>query len=103
MESILLMAPQGGEAGGGSMVGTIIMLGSIFLIFYFMIIRPQNKKMKEREKMLNEIQKGDKVITSGGLHGTIANIDEKVYMLDLGGNVKVKIEKSAVTTVVKNN
>ncbi len=59
------MAPSG-DGGGGSLVSTIIMFGAIFLIFYFMIIRPQQKRAKEREKMLSNIQKGDKIVTSGG-------------------------------------
>lgn len=93
------MAPSG-SGGGGSFVSTIIMFGAIFLIFYFMIIRPQQKRAKEREKMLSNIQKGDKVITNGGLHGVIAGIDEKTVLLQVGDNVKLKFERSAVTSVV---
>ena len=69
MDLLIAMAPQGGE--GGSMVSTIIMFGAIFLIFYFMIIRPQQKKSKERTKLLSNLEKGDKVVTSGGIHGII--------------------------------
>ncbi len=95
----LLFAFQGSN-GGGSLVSTLVMFGAIFAIFYFMIIRPQQKRAKEREALLNAIKKGDKVITSGGLHGVIAGIEEKTILLDLGNNIKVKIERSAVTTVV---
>ena len=70
MDLLIAMAPQGGE--GGSMVSTIIMFGAIFLIFYFMIIRPQQKKSKQREKLLSNLEKGDKVVTSGGIHGIIS-------------------------------
>jgi preprotein translocase subunit YajC len=97
---LLAMAPQSGEGGGGGMVSTIIMFGAIFLIFYFMIIRPQQKRAKERDKMLANIQKGDKVVTSGGVHGTISGIDEKTVLLDVGDKVKLKVERSAVTTVI---
>ncbi|MFZ0452610.1 MAG: preprotein translocase subunit YajC [Ignavibacteriaceae bacterium] len=99
MNTIIAMAPSG-SGGGGSFVSTIIMFGAIFLIFYFMIIRPQQKRAKEREKMLSNIQKGDKVITNGGLHGVIAGIDEKTVLLQVGDNVKLKFERSAVTSVV---
>lgn len=99
MNLLLAMAPQGGDAGGGSMVSTLIMFGAIFAIFYFMIIRPQQKRAKEREKLLSQLKKGDKVITSGGLHGTIAGLDEKTLLVDLGGNVKVKVERSAIGNV----
>ena len=100
MLELLAMAPQSGEGGGGGMISTIIMFGAIFLIFYFMIIRPQQKRAKERDKMLANIQKGDKVVTSGGVHGTIAGIDEKTVLLDVGDKVKLKVERSAVTTVI---
>lgn len=99
MNTILAMAPQGD--GGGSFISTIIMFGAIFLIFYFMIIRPQQKRAKEREKMLSNIQKGDKVVTNGGMHGVIAGLDEKTVLLQVGDNVKLKFERSAITSVLK--
>jgi preprotein translocase subunit YajC len=96
------MAPQGGTGagGGGSMVSTIVMFGAIFLIFYFMIIRPQQKRAKEREKLLSSVEKGDKVITSGGVHGTIAGVEEKTVLLQVTENVKLKIERSAIATII---
>jgi len=98
------MAPQGGSgAGGGSMVSTFVMFGAIFLIFYFMIIRPQQKRAKEREKLLSSIEKGDKVITSGGVHGTVAGVEEKTILLQVTENVKLKIERSAITTIVNRD
>jgi len=98
---ILAMAPQGGSNGGGSMVSTLIMFGAIFAIFYFMIIRPQQKRQKERDKMLSEIQKGDKVVTNSGMHGVIAGIEEKTYLVDFGNNIKIKFDKAAIGTVIK--
>ena len=101
MESILAMAPPpNGGGGGGSMYSTIIMFGAIFLIFYFMIIRPQQKRAKDREKLLSNMQKGDKVITSAGLHGTIVHIDEKTVLLQVSDNVKLKYERSAIATII---
>ena len=67
-----------------------------------MIIRPQQKRSKEREKMLSNIQKGDKIITSGGLHGTIVHIDEKTVLLQVSDNVKLKYERSAVANIVSS-
>jgi len=95
---LLAMAPQGGD-GGGSMVSTLIMFGAIFAIFYFMIIRPQQKKAKEREKLLTALQKGDKIVTNGGMHGTIAGLDEKTALIDFGNNIKIKFERSAIASV----
>jgi preprotein translocase subunit YajC len=94
--------PQGG-AGGGSMVSTFVMFGAIFLIFYFMIIRPQQKRAKEREKLLSSIEKGDKVVTSGGVHGTVAGVEEKTILLQVTENVKLKIERSAITTILNRD
>ena len=99
MDLLIAMAPQGGE-GGGSMVSTIIMFGAIFLIFYFMIIRPQQKKSKDREKLLSNLEKGDKVVTSGGIHGIISGLDEKTCLLQVSDNVKIKVERSAIGTVL---
>ncbi len=102
MLNLFAMAPPPGEAGGGSMMSTIIMFGAIFVIFYFMIIRPQQKRAKEREKLLSSIQKGDKVITSSGLHGTIAGLDEKTVLLNVGDNIKLKFERTAIGTVLSS-
>ncbi len=100
MESLLAMATPPSGGGGGSLISTIIMFGAIFLIFYFMIIRPQQKRAKEREKMLSNMQKGDKIVTSSGLHGTIVHIDEKTVLLQVTENVKLKYERSAIATIL---
>lgn len=99
MNYLLAMAPQGGDAGGGSMVSTLIMFGAIFAIFYFMIIRPQQKKAKERESLLNAIKKGDKIVTNGGMHGTIAGLDDKTCLIDFGNNIKIKFDRQAIAVV----
>ncbi len=95
------MAPQGGDAGGG-MISTLIMFAFIILIFYFMIIRPQSKRQKERQKMLEAMKKGDKVVTNGGIHGKIVAMEDKTVLLEIADNVKVKVDKSAVTAVVQD-
>lgn len=101
MNYLLAMAPQGGQGGEGSMVSTLIMFGAIFAIFYFMIIRPQQKKAKEREALLSALKKGDKIITNGGMHGTIAGLDEKTCLVDIGGNVKIKFDRAAIATTAE--
>jgi len=100
LEYLIAMAPPTDGGGGGSLISTFIMFGAIFLIFYFMIIRPQQKRAKEREKMLSNVQKGDKVVTSGGLHGVVAGIDEKTILLQVSENVKMKFERSAITSII---
>lgn len=100
MEFLLFAMGAQPQEGEGGMMSTLIMFGAIFLIFYFMIIRPQQKRQKEKEKMISEMKKGDKVITSGGIHGTVAGMDEKTILVDLGNNVKVTVERASVTVVV---
>jgi len=102
MLSFIAMAPQTGQNGSGSLVSTLIMFGAIFAIFYFMIIRPQQKRAKEREKLISNLQKGDKVITSSGIYGTIAGIEEKTILVQIADNVKVKFDKSAVNVVTSS-
>ncbi len=95
------MAPPPGDSGGGGIMSTMLMFALIIGIFYFMILRPQQKKQKEREKLLSAVKKGDKVITAGGLHGTIAGVDDKTILLQVGENIKMKFERSAISTIVK--
>lgn len=103
MNLLLAMAPPAEGQGGGGMIGTLIMFGAIFAIFYFMIIRPQQKRAKEREKLLSAVQKGDKVVLSSGLHGVVAGLEEKTVLLDVGNNVKMKFDRSAIASVLKDD
>jgi len=95
----ILMAPQGQEGGSG-LVANLILFGSIIAIFYFMIIRPQQKRQRERQKMLDTMKKGDKIITSGGIYGTIAGIDEKHLLVQIADNVKVKVDRGSIASVL---
>lgn len=89
--SILLQAPQ----GGGSM--SLVFLVAIIVVFYFFMIRPQMKKQKVEREFRNSIEKGTKVVTIGGIHGRIVEVNETTFMLEIDNNVKVKVEKSAVS------
>lgn len=102
LKLFLAMAPPPGGAGdGGGIMSTVIMFGLIIGIFYFMILRPQQKRQKERQKLLDSVKKGDKIITAGGLHGQVAGLDEKTVLIQVAENVKLKFERSAVASVVK--
>jgi preprotein translocase subunit YajC len=98
---ILMSQPQGGQNPTDSLISTLIMFALIIGIFYFMILRPQQKRQKERQKMLDQVKKGDKVVTAGGLHGTVAGIDDKTILLQVAENVKMKFDRSAVSAVVR--
>jgi preprotein translocase subunit YajC len=68
----------------------------IFVVFYFLLIRPQKQKEKDQQKMLAALNKNDEVVTSGGIHGTIVNTKEKTVILRVDDNVKIEIEKSCI-------
>ncbi|MCZ7558041.1 MAG: preprotein translocase subunit YajC [Bacteroidia bacterium] len=101
IETILAMAPQDGAGGGQSMVSTLVFFALIFVVFYFMILRPQQKRAKERQKMLDSIKKGDKVVTSGGMHGKVVNVDDATVLLDVGDNIKLKFDRSAINVITR--
>lgn len=83
---------------GGSVFWTFLPFILIFLIIYFLMIRPQSKKQKELQRMIASLKKGDKVVTVGGIYGTIAGVKEKegTFILKVDDNVKIEISKSAV-------
>ena len=74
----------------------------IFGIFYFLLIRPQQKKQKDHEKMISELKKNDEVVTNGGIHGVIANVKDSTLTLKIDDNVKVEINKSSIAYVKKS-
>ncbi len=97
-----MAAPNGAQGGGGSMISTLIFFGAIMLIFYFLIIRPNQKRQKEMQQMLNSIKKGDKVVTTAGIHGSVVEIDDKTVVLQVADNVKMRFERSAVAMKKEN-
>jgi len=84
-------------AGGSGILGQVFLFGSIILIMYFFMIRPQQKKQKESKKFIEEIKKGDEVVTIGGLHGKVSSVEGDVVMMELDRGLKVKVEKSAIS------
>jgi preprotein translocase subunit YajC len=95
------MGAPGGAAGqgGGGFSGLFMML-IIFGIFYFILIRPQQKKMKEHKKMVEQLKRGDKVIISGGVYGTVVSVGTETLKVEIADGVKVKIARSSVGTVL---
>ena len=93
--NILLMAPQGGQQQNPIMSFLPIVL--IIIVFYFFMIRPQMKKAKEQKKFREGLKKGDKIVTIGGLHGKIAEIQETTIIIETEGGIKLRFEKSAVS------
>ncbi|MBN2070211.1 MAG: preprotein translocase subunit YajC [Candidatus Krumholzibacteriota bacterium] len=92
-------SPQSGEGGNPLMMFVPIIL--IFVVFYLILIRPQQKKQKEHQNLLSQLRKGDKVVTNGGLYGTIVDAKDHVAVIKIAENVKVEIVKSAIATVIE--
>lgn len=84
-------------AGSSGILGQVFLFGSIILIMYFFMIRPQQKKQKETKKFIEEIKKGDEVVTIGGLHGKVYSVDADTVQLELDKGLKVKVEKTAIS------
>ena len=95
--SIFLMAPQGGAEGAqGGSASSLIMLVLIIFVFYFFMIRPQTKKQKEINEFRKALKKGDKVLTVGGIYGTIAEVKDTTVLLDVSNGVLIKVDKSGL-------
>jgi len=88
--------------GGGNLLGMILPFVLMFAVFYFLLIRPQQKKTKTRNMMLSQLKKGDKVTTIGGLHGTIVEIADDTVVLRVNDTMKVTFERSAINNVVSS-
>lgn len=85
-------APTGAAGGIASFVPLIL----IFVVFYFLLIRPQQKKAKEHQAYLNNLKKGEKVITSGGIHGRITGLTDTTVTLEIAENVRIKVTRSSI-------
>ena len=89
-------APPGGTQ---SMLPTVVMIASMLAIFYFLLLRPQQKQKQDRERMLGSIKRGDRVVTTGGLHGTVTGFSEHTVTLRVADQVKLEFDRSAIGRV----
>ena len=83
-------------AGQSPFAGMLLPIILIYIIFYFVLIKPQKKEQKEHKNMIENLKKNDEVVTTGGIHGTIVNVKDKTFMLRIDDNVKIEINKSVV-------
>jgi preprotein translocase subunit YajC len=100
---MILAQAQTGSPGpmGGGGVGFFVPLIFIFIIMYFVMIRPQKKRQEQQQKLIGSLKTGDRVVTNAGIHGLIANVKETTVLVKVADNVKIEIDKSAVTNVLK--
>jgi preprotein translocase subunit YajC len=97
--SLLMAAPEGASSTGGAAFLQFLPFIAIIAIFYFLIIRPQNKKQKETQRMLDALKKGDRVVTIGGIHGVIQNVKDHSVVLKVDDNVRLEFNRSAISSV----
>lgn len=86
-------------ANQGSIWGLLLPFVLMFVVFYFLLIRPQQKKQKQRNLMLHQLKKGDKIVTIGGLHGTIVELTDDTVVLRVNDTMKLTFDRSAISTV----
>ena len=99
-----VLAEAGSEAAspaGPASLTPFVYMAVMVVIFYFILIRPQNKAKKEQEEMIAKTKVGDKVVTSGGILGTIANVKDKTVILKVADNVKIEVQKTHLASVTK--
>jgi len=100
--SFMQQAPAGGPGQSpGFFMQFVVPLALVFGIFYFLVIRPANKKQKALQEMLNALKNGDRVITTGGIHGTVAGISEAIVQLRVANGVKIEVSRNAVAGLQK--
>ncbi len=92
------MGQGGGSAQGGGFAAFVPII-LMFVIFYFLLIRPQQKKAKAHQEMINNLKKGDRVVTSGGIHGTITSLDESTATVEIADKVRVKVTRGSIAGV----
>lgn len=93
-------APAGQGGGGAGALVSFLPLILIFFIFYLLVFRPQQKRQKQHRAMLEALKKGDRVVTSGGLYGTVVGVKSNVAVLKIAENVKAEFQRSAITAIV---
>lgn len=88
---------------GPSFLANLILFGGIIVIFYFFMILPQQRRVKKEKEFRNNLKKGDKVVTIGGIYGRITQVEEKTVTLEIDNNVKIMIEKEAVKALAQSS
>ena len=97
------MFPGGGQEGGQqNPMSFFIFMAVLFAVFYFILIRPQQKRQKDHRRLLENLKKGDKVVTTGGLQGTVVSLSDTVVTVEIADKVKVKVGRSYIAGLMKS-
>jgi preprotein translocase subunit YajC len=101
LRALLAQAQSPAPTGPGGGIGFFVPFIFIFIIMYFVMFRPQKKRQEQQQKLMASLKTGDRVVTNGGIHGLISNVKDTTVIVKVADNVKIELEKSAVTTVLK--
>jgi preprotein translocase subunit YajC len=85
------------QVGGGNMLSTLVPMVLIMIVFYFFMIRPQVKKAKDHKKLVADLKKGDKIVTTAGIHGRIVDLNELTFLIEVESGTKIRFDKSAIS------
>ena len=99
---LLFLAQAPAPASGGGGITAFVPFIFIFVIMYFVLLRPQMKRQKDQQRLITTLKTGDRVVTNAGIHGLISNVKETTVIVKVADNVKIEMEKSAVTNVLKS-
>jgi len=104
-EMLAMFSPPSGQDQDprAAMMNMVVTFGILGIMFYFLLIRPQQKQRKEQESLLKNVKTGDKVLMNSGIFGIVSNVKEKTLMVKIADNVKVEVVKSAITSVVQKS
>ncbi|MDR2291955.1 MAG: preprotein translocase subunit YajC [Prevotellaceae bacterium] len=94
MKSLIFLLEDGSSGGSGTTM--LLMMAAIFAVMYFLMIRPQQKKQKQIAQMRNSLQKGDKIITAGGIYGIIVDMKENYVLIEIDKDVKIRVDRSTI-------
>jgi preprotein translocase subunit YajC len=99
----LLMAPPAADGSAPPAWVQILPLVILFVLMYFVLLRPQMKRQKETEKLIQSIKTGDRVLAAGGIYGTVSNLKDAVVVLKIADNVKIEVSRASITSVEKGS
>jgi len=99
-EAFAMAGPQGAQQGGNPYSG-MIMLVLMFAVFYFLLIRPQQKRAKQHKALIDALKVGDSVVTAGGIHGKVAAVTDSVITLEIATGVKIRVNRSSVVSTAQ--
>ena len=100
LHALLAQTQSPAPTGPGGGIGFFVPFIFIFIIMYFVMFRPQKKRQEQQQKLISALKTGDRVVTNGGIHGLISNVKETTVIVKVADNVKIEMEKSAITTVL---